>query len=373
MSGDFTREEGLAALLAGTGLEWAPGPGGTYVVQSTALAQATPDAPVPAGEQPVELDPIIVTAQPLEQGFKANMQETATKTPLSIRETPQSVSVITQDSLKARQTQDLGQALETAAGVFQFSGTGPFAGKTAFGFDQITVRGIVLDGYFSVLEDGFISPTFFSKPDLAIYERVEVVKGPSSTLYGRGSPGGLVNRVRKKPLPEFRAEVSASVGSFDTYRLDVDITGPLFASESAGGRMVVAYEDAGAFVDGVESERILAAPSLALDLTDSTRLLLQGTYQEDSFIPNPGFPLVFDNGKFRAPDIRRSLFVGTPNDDENEWELLTGTAQLEQALGDNWPATLKFNRSSQDSQIDLDSYAYGISPTGDVGLYSSAY
>ncbi|MGH8523269.1 MAG: TonB-dependent siderophore receptor, partial [Gammaproteobacteria bacterium] len=204
LSGDFTREEGLASLLVGTGLEWAPGPGGTYIVRPTALAQATPEAPVPTDEQPVELDPITVTAQPIEQGFKADFQTSATKTPLSIRETPQSVSVITQDSLKARQVQDLGQALETAAGVLQFTGTGPFAGESPFGFDKITVRGMELDGSFNLLEDGFISPTSFYKPDLALYERVEVIKGPSSTLYGRGSPGGLVNRVRKKPLAEFR-------------------------------------------------------------------------------------------------------------------------------------------------------------------------
>jgi iron complex outermembrane receptor protein len=143
--GDFTREEGLAALLAGTGLEWAPAPGGTYTVRPTTRAQATPEAPVPTGEQPVELDPVTVIGQPLGQGFKANMQETATKTPLPIRETPQSISVITQDSLEARQVQDLGQALETAAGVNQFSGAGPFAGKSPFGFDQVTIRGIALN------------------------------------------------------------------------------------------------------------------------------------------------------------------------------------------------------------------------------------
>jgi len=375
LMGDFTREEGLSALLAGTGLEWAPGPGGTYAVRPTALAQATPEVPVSTGDEPVELDPVIVTAQPLDQGFKTDMQETATKTPLPLRETPQAVSVITQDSLKARQVQDLGQALETSAGVFQFSGTGPFAGKAAFGFDGITVRGIELDASFNLLEDGFISPNDFYKPDLALYERVEVIKGPSSTLYGRGSPGGLVNRVRKKPLPEFRAEIAPSVGSYDTYRLDADVTGPIpiLGSDATRGRMVVVYEDAGAFVDGVESERILAAPRLEFDLTDTTRLLLLGSYQRDHFIPNPGIPLVFDDGKFRAPDIRRSLFVGTPSEDENEWEVLTGTAQLEQALGDRWLATLRVSGSTQDTPIDHGRYAYRISPGGDFSLYSGAF
>lgn len=94
------------------------------------------------------------------------------------------------------------------------------------------------------------------------------------------------------------------------------------------GRLVAAYENAGSFIDGVESERALLAPSLEVDLTDSTRVLLQGTYQKGEFIPNTGFPLVLDAGRFRAPDVRRSLFFGVPNEDENKWEFLTGNAQI---------------------------------------------
>ncbi|MGH8515215.1 MAG: TonB-dependent receptor plug domain-containing protein, partial [Gammaproteobacteria bacterium] len=166
LSGDFTREEGLAALLAGTGLEWAPGPGGTDNVRPAAPAQATPEAPVPTGEQPVELDPITVIGQALEQGFKANMQETATKMPLSIRETPQSISVITQDSLKARQAISLGQALETAAGVTPSSDPGPFAGRGASGFTTFEIRGIEAPFFFGVTEDGFFNPQVTGAADL---------------------------------------------------------------------------------------------------------------------------------------------------------------------------------------------------------------
>ncbi len=371
LMGDFTREEGLAALLAGTGLEWAPGPGGTYTVRPTARAQATPEAPDPTGEQAVELEPIIVTAQSLDQGFKANYQTTATKTPLPIRETPQSVSVITQDSLKDRQVIDLGQALETAAGVTLYSGPGPFAGQD-FGLGAIQIRGVDTDFQTDIRQDGFASPIFAAQPDLAPYERIDVVKGPSS-LYGRGSAGGFVNRVTKKPLTDFHSEVKGSAGSFDFYRVEGDITGPLFDSDAARGRVVLAYQDTDSFVDSLKSERIVAAPSLEFDLTDSTRLLLQGIYQEDDFIFNPGFPLQQFGGDFRAPDIRRSLFVGVPTDDESNNEILSGSAQLEQELGDDWLATLRLNRSATRHRSQTDNYAYGIQPNGDVGLYSSAF
>jgi outer membrane receptor for ferric coprogen and ferric-rhodotorulic acid len=284
LSGDYSIGEALAALLAGSGLEAVKSASG-YTLRAESSVRR---------EEETQLDTVTVKAQaidfydlPPDEGFKADFQSSATKTPLPIRETPQSISVITQDSLEARQVQDLGQALETAAGVNQFSGTGPFAGKSPFGFDEITIRGIALDGPFDTRDDGFVSATLFSKPDVAIYERIEVVKGPSSTLYGRGSLGGFVNRMRKKPLTEFHSEIAPSIGSFDSYRLDADVTGPPFAG--ARGRLVAAYEDASAFVDGVESERVVAAPSLEFDLTDTTRLLVQGLYQEDRFIPNP-FP-----------------------------------------------------------------------------------
>jgi len=312
LRGDFTREEGLAALLAGTGLEWAPGPGGTYTVRPAAPAQATPEGPVPAGEQPVELDPITVIGQPLDQGFKANMQETATKTPLSIRETPQSISVITQDSLKARQVIDLGQALETAAGVTPSSEPGPFAGRSFTGFTTFEIRGVQAPFYFGQLEDGFFAPQLTGSRDLAIYERVEVLKGPSSVLYGRGSVGGLINLVSKKPLPEFAAEISPQFGSFDFYRLDTDVTGPLLNSDKARGRLVLAYEDVGSFVDFAESERIVVAPSLEFDVTDSTRLLLLGTYQDDRFVPHYGVPLQRDGEDFKARTCAARCFSVCP-------------------------------------------------------------
>ncbi len=382
LTGSYSTEEGFAALLAGTGLTYRFTDNNTVTLERFVAQreEATTVAPprAPSATAVTTLPSVTVSAEretnlDVDDGFKAKYQTSATKTPLTIRETPQAISVITQDSLEARQVQDLGQALETAAGVIQTSGTGPFAGFSPFGFDEVTVRGIALDAYFDIREDGFISPTFFSQPDVALYERIEVVKGPSSVLYGRGSAGGFVNRVRKRPLAQTQIEGALSIGSFDFYRAEFDVTGPLFESDKARGRFVTAYEDAGAFVDGVESERLLFAPGLELDLTNTTRLLLQGTYQEDNFIPNPGFPLVQDGDTFRAPDIPRSLFVGLPNRDENEWEVLTGSAQLEQELGDNWLGTLRLNRSSQDSPIDIDSYAYGISAGGDVGLFSSAY
>jgi TonB-dependent siderophore receptor len=373
--GVMTWRQAIATLLSGTGLG--------YRLNGTMVTVEAPDA---AQGDVLVLDTIMVEgtsqgggfgdAPPEPGGFKAEFQNSATKSTQSIRDTPQSIGVVTRESLDARQVQDLGQALETVAGVNQFSGTGPFAGVSPWGFDETQIRGMALDGFYDFREDGFINPTVWSSPDLAMYERVEAVKGPSSVLYGRGSAGGFINRVRKLPLAEAQTEVGLSAGSFDHYRGEIDTTGPLYQSDDAFGRLVAVYQNSGSFVDGVESERFVVAPSLEAFVTDSTRLLLLGSYQQDNFIPNPGFPLVLDGDIYRAPNLPRSTFFGRPNVDENEWTNWTGTVQIDQELDDDWLASLRLNGTRQSSPIRLDSYAYnyaGVMPGGNVYMYSSAF
>lgn len=373
VKGTMSWQDALAALLSGSGLTWRAS-GGMVVVER--LPQAGSGAHV--------LAPITVEGQaaaaarfgdaPAEPGgFKAEYQTTATKSAQSIRETPQSIGVVTQDLMRARQVTDLSQAIETIAGVTQYSGPGPFAGHDGFGFGDIQIRGITSDYLTDPREDGYTSPVFSAPPDLAPYERIEVVKGPSSVLYGRGSAGGFLNRVRKKPLPHAQSEVEATVGSYDLYRVDADATGPMFDTGKVRGRIVAAYQSAGSFVDDVESERLVLAPSLEVDLTETTRLLLQTSYQHDNYIPNPGVPLRLEGGKYVAPDISRSLFVGTPNDDDVNLRMWGASAQLDQEIDDDWLATLRLNRSGSRNPTHLDSYAYGVNAAGDVNLYAGDF
>ena len=323
--------------------------------------EARPTPPPPARDKPTRMAPVRVEAVVEEDSLKAETQSSSSKLELTLRETPQSVSVITQESLRARQVVDFGQALEMSAGVNQFSGTGLFGGIPGFGFNEVTIRGIQVDAVHDVREDGFINTTYFAIPDMAIYERIDVIKGPSSVAYGRGSAGGVINRIRKKPLAEARGEVALSLGSFDTYRVDVDVTGPLNDSKSVRGRLVAAYGDEGSFVDGVETQRTVLAPSIDFDLTDTTRLLLEGLYQHEEFIPNTGMPLApWGDGYFFAPDVRRTLYFGVPTREKNEWDIHAGKVQLEQALGDRWFATLRLNASKTKSPMQTDRYAYGF-------------
>ncbi|MGH8759220.1 MAG: TonB-dependent receptor plug domain-containing protein, partial [Burkholderiales bacterium] len=231
-------------------------------------------------------------------------------------------------------------ALETAAGVTQSNETGPFAGRSGFPFTTYQIRGIETPLLFGVLEDGFLNPQTTGARDLAPYERVEVVKGPSSALYGRGPASGFINLVRKKPLAEFRTGLDVTLGSFDFYRVDGNVTGPLLKSRKARGRLVFAHEDAGSFVDFAESERQVVGTSLEFDLSDSTRLLLHDTYQHDRFILHPGLPLQSDGENFKAPDVRRSLFFGVPGEDRNGFKPLKVSLQVRNVFDEKYIESL---------------------------------
>ncbi|MGQ0696651.1 MAG: TonB-dependent siderophore receptor [Panacagrimonas sp.] len=348
----------LAAAVAGFTLS-----AGAADPEPQDAPKSEPAAP-PKDDAPVKVDTITVTGERIDEGFKAEEQFSG-KLPLTIRETPQSVSVITREALDARQVMNLGQALELSAGVTQYSGNGPFAGQPSFGFNQTTIRGIDIDSIFDFREDGFVSGSFYSVPDLAIYDRIEVVKGPNSVLYGRGSPGGLINRIRKKPLPEANTDVELSVGSFDTYRGELDATGPLFSSKAARGRLVAVYEDSGSFVRGPETQRTVLAPSLDLDLTASTRLLLQTLYQSEDIVANTGVPLRRKGTGFEPLNVSRRQYNGVVTKDPYTWEIFSATAQLDQQLGDKWLATLRLSSSNIDTPIRTDAYAYGLPAIGD--------
>lgn len=303
-------------------------------------------------------------------------QLNSTRMPLTLMETPQSISVLTSESLAARQVTTLGQALELSAGVTQFSGNGPFAGQPSFGFNQTTIRGIQIDDIYDFRQDGFINGSYFALPDLAIYERIEVIKGPNSMLFGRGSPGGIINRITKKPEKVARGEIGVDIGSFDTYRMDVDVTGQVVTSPSIQGRLVAAYEDAETFVRGPKTETTVLAPSANFDLSPTTRLLLTGLYQSQDIIPNTGLPLLVDGDNFEAPDINRRQYNGVVTRDPYTWKIESFSAQLEQAFADRWLATLRLNKTSIDTPIAVDAYAYsygGVEPDGDVTVTANEF
>ncbi|POA32343.1 MULTISPECIES: TonB-dependent siderophore receptor [unclassified Pseudomonas] len=283
--------------------------------------------------QPLELDTISVTSDyesatgPVN-GYRATRSSSATKTDTAIRDIPQSISVIPASVLKDLGSHNVERALEFAGGV---SKQNNFGGLTLY---EYSVRGFTTSEFY---KDGFSANRGYpSTPDAANVERIEVLKGPAASLYGRGDPGGTVNIVTKKPQPEAFSTLQTSAGSWDRYRTALDVNTPLDPQGNVLSRVNLAVEDNHSFRDHVDSQRVFVAPSLSWQLNPDTSLLLESEIVRHSSTFDRG--IVAPNNRWSG--VSRSTFLGEPDDGniDNYNNLLQAT--LEHHLNDAWKLRL---------------------------------
>ncbi|WP_346293681.1 TonB-dependent siderophore receptor [Sphaerothrix gracilis] len=233
-----------------------------------------------------------------EDGYKPSTASTATGIETPLRDIPQSIQVIPEEVIEDRNALELGDALETASGVIDGGGRG----TSVFG------PGFLIRGFFSlesIFRDGI--ETFSLAPlDTNDVERIEILKGPASVLFGRGEPGGVINLVSEQPLSEPRYEVAATVGNYSTYRGDVDLTGPITEDAAARYRLNLTYSNFGSFRDFVDGERVIVSPTVAWDIGPDTTLDIYGQYAYNRETIDDGIPFTADG----AVDVSRSRFVG---------------------------------------------------------------
>lgn len=304
------------------------------MVSLAGLALGLLGDPVFAEEpQPLELDAISVTSDyesssgPVH-GYRATRSSSATKTDTAIRDISQSISVIPASVLKDLGSSNVERALEFAGGV---SKQNNFGGLTLY---EYSVRGFTTSEFY---KDGFSANRGYpSTPDAANVERIEVLKGPAASLYGRGDPGGTVNIVTKKPQPEAFTTLQTSAGSWDRYRTALDVNTPLDAQGDVLSRVNLAVEDNHSFRDHVDSQRVFVAPSLSWQLNPDTRLLVESEIVRHSSTFDRG--IVAPNNTWSG--VSRSTFLGEPNDGniDNHNNLLQAT--LEHHLNDAWKLRL---------------------------------
>ena len=239
--------------------------------------------------------PTITVTASVNDGYSPATSSSATKGNAPLRDIPQSVNVVPAQLLKDQAARSLQDALRNVPGVAFSSGDGQR--------DQVVIRG------FTAISDQFLDGVrddalYFR--DLSNIERVEVLKGPSAVLYGRGSSGGLINRITKKPtFGTTSGEVALSVGSFALRRVEGDVN--IAAGESAAFRVNLAREDSGSYRDQQFVDRYSVAPSLALKLGKQTDLLLQYTKARDQRLTDFGIPAL--NG--RPVDVPSSTYYGS--------------------------------------------------------------
>lgn len=217
------------------------------------------------------------------RGYTAKRSATATKTDTSILETPQSVSVITADQIEDQRAQSMQEVLRYTAGVV----------SDQYGLDSrsdsYAIRGMDATQYLNGLRQ---INTFYSetvRPDPYAMERVEVLRGPSSMLYGAGGVGGVVNLVSKRPQTETKREMSVLLGNYQRKQLQADFTGPVADSDSLFYRLVLLGRDSESQVKHAGDERTLIAPSLTWKPSDRTSVTLLAQYQRNDGRPTPQF------------------------------------------------------------------------------------
>ncbi|WP_229708101.1 TonB-dependent siderophore receptor [Tistrella bauzanensis] len=279
LHGRMTAEAGLTQLLAGTPVAGSITADGVVVLQRLNGDGATVLDPLQVGAARV-----VERATGPVAGYVATRTATATKTDTPLLETPQSVSVVTRGQMAARAVTTEGEALAYTAGVR----VGGRAGGVMPGGDNIQVRGFGGTGTYGASMNEYLDGIKVGGANFAIggfepylFERIEVLKGPASVLYGQNTPGGIVNRVSKAPSEQAVNEVMLRGGSFGRHEAGADIGGRLVADGRLAFRVAGLVMESDNQVDGIDQERTAIAPSLSWRAGDDTTLTLLGSWQRD--------------------------------------------------------------------------------------------
>lgn len=220
------------------------------------------------------------SSEDAEKSYKVSSASSATRTNTSLKETPQAVTVVPEAVLKDIQATRLSEALDVA-GVGRANN---FGGQ---GLTTFTSRGFTSGEYY---RNGFpINRGYPNAPDSSTVERVEVLKGASSSLYGRGDPGGTFNIVSKTPQAERKTTLGLSVDQEGLYRSTVDTTGALTDDESLTYRLNLMGENGDTYRDHVDSKRWNIAPVIQWKPTDATKLTLEADFLRNQHALDRGF------------------------------------------------------------------------------------
>ncbi|MDR2317513.1 MAG: TonB-dependent receptor [Pseudomonas sp.] len=341
LEGVYGVDDGLQVLLSGSGLRVMRDSDDRWFI-------------IPAGEETgaMQLSATHVNSVGLGAttegtgSYTTGVTSTATKMNLSIRETPQSISVITRQRMDDQHLASITDVLKETPGI-----TMSQDGGERF---NIYSRGSAINSYqFDGVntsqqnETRNIPSTLL---DTALYDHIEVVRGATGLMTGAGEPGGVINLIRKKPTREFKAYVKGSVGSWDNYRSEADVSGPLTETGNVRGRMVVAKQDNQTFMDWYDQKWEIVYGVAEADLTDTTLVRLGVDYQKYRSTGAPGVPLIYSNGQ--QTHFSRSTSSGA-RWMYDDFETLNYTATLEQQLADDWKLRVVSNYMDVDRDADL--------------------
>ena len=323
LNGRLSREAALTHLLGGSGLTYSFTGANTATISGPGVGGNNAAATVPGA---IALDTIDVQGSggategawgPVD-GIVAKQSATGTKTDTPILETPQTINVVTREEMDRRSPETVAQTLSYTPGVTVDNAYGLRA-------QAALIRGpweapLFIDG-LSPNTSAFQWATW----EPFGLERVEVLKGPASVLYGQAAPGGIINAVSKRPTNEPFREVSVGIGSFNKKETTVDFGGPLAEDRSLLYRFTGLYMTRDDQMDYVGLDKIYLAPALTWRPTASTEVTILSRYQKEQvdgwtghYYPADGIAIPNPNGR-----ITPHTFFGEPGFDRNDTEQFT--------------------------------------------------
>lgn len=351
-----------------------------------ALAQEVTDSEAsPSTKQEGEwkLAPMTVSASAITDGitegtgsFTTDNTAAATGMNLSLRETPQSVTVITRERLDQEGITSLGEAVARAPGV-TFSGAGAalgsYAGISARGN---SVKNLMLDGLPlpSAAVAGYSASQGLGTLNTDLYDAVTVVRGATGLMTGAGDPSATISLTRKRPTHDFQASVSQSLGSWDVSRTVGDISGPLNAQGSLRGRLVGVKETGDSWKQGYNYEKSVIYGVLEADVTEQTvaRLALEyGENEADGGAgPYTGYALADENGKLTP--------FGRGDNSMADWSgfedsRLGLTAAVDHHLNDKWKMNVAYNHNTIETKQRFGLASYIPDANGEADIHLRSY
>ncbi|GLO15654.1 second ferric pyoverdine receptor FpvB [Pseudomonas putida] len=272
VSGQYTASAALQQLLAGTGLGFVMADGNRAYLQQ----RNDNETALQLGATTIQGQGLGMTSEHTGS-YTTGAMQTATKLPISVRETPQSVSVITRQRIEDQGMTTLNDVVRNAPGLTltQWGAERPRFNSRGFGIENI-----MFDGLPVAYEEASLSTGA-----LAMYDRVEIVRGAAGLMEGAGLPSGSINLIRKRPTVEPQVMVTGSLGSWDNRRFELDAGSALNGDGTLRGRTVLSYQNKNSFTDDSGNERTLLYGIVEADLNDDTTVSLGLSYSDEN---NPG-------------------------------------------------------------------------------------
>ncbi|MBD9485561.1 TonB-dependent siderophore receptor [Pseudomonas sp. PDM14] len=332
VQGEIEPLDALAQLLSGSGLNYQQS-GNTLVISQ------------PSGSA-LELGATSINGSGLGAttegtgSYTSGSTATATKLPLTLRETPQSVSVFTRQRMDDQNLTQLLDVVKQTPGLSINQGGN--AGSDSSG---IYSRGFMVENYqvdgLQRLDSNYKSVA--QSNDMALYDRVEIIRGATGLTNGVGTPGATLNMIRKRPTPHFQASVKQDIGRWDYSRTEADVAGPLNADGTLRGRLVGAYQENESNIDRFNERKKIFYGIIEADLTPDTLLTVgmdSQSHDADDHARS-GRPLFNSDGslaRWSRSDSAAATWAYSKR------HFTTGFTTLEHALNERWKAKLTVNR-----------------------------